>query len=333
MSVRMTILGMGQVGASIGMALADKAGEIHRMGHDRDMLFSKEAKSKNAVDKIAVNLHAAVADADIVVLALPLSEVKEVLQHIAADLREDTVVLDTCPVRQVCEQWAAELLPPGRHYLGFTPILNPKVLHKFEAGVQGAQEDLFRGGRFAISSNARVPSAAIKLATDLCGYLDAEPLFCDLLEVDGYMAPVHILPQLLAAALTNATTTRVGWDDVRKFAGRPFAQTTSSIANADKPPALASAAMTNKANVLRVFDELLAELGAMRAEIESDALDSLEDRLANAAAKRDLWWSDRLSGDWERTRRPDVDEQDTLNLMKRAFGLRRRVKDKDAEEK
>jgi len=72
-------------------------------------------------------------------LALPLDQVYETLKSIAQDMREDGLVVDTTPVKQAVEAWAKELLPPGRHYVGLTPALNPLVLDETVTGIEAAR--------------------------------------------------------------------------------------------------------------------------------------------------------------------------------------------------
>jgi prephenate dehydrogenase len=256
-----------------------------------------------------------------------------VLTLIASDLRDDAIILDTSPVRQANEEWVKKLLRPGLHYLGFTPILNPDVLHDLEGGVQGARPDIFVGGKVAISVNPRVPPEAIKFATDLIGYIKAEPMYVEIAEIDGFMAPVHILPQILSAALMKAVVERTGWEDVRRFAGRPFAQVSSSISNADVPASIASASVLNKTNVLRVLDGLCEELEEIRVEIEDEKLPDLQKRLHIAMQARLDWWASRQTGNWDQARAPGLDEQDAKDarLLRRAFGIRRKGKGKDKE--
>ena len=40
-------------------------------------------------------------------------------------------------------------------------------------------------------------------------------------------AAMHILPQLAAAALLDATVDKPGWQEARKLAGRPYAAVTA----------------------------------------------------------------------------------------------------------
>jgi prephenate dehydrogenase len=63
------------------------------------------AEKMGAVDRVSINLISAVSDADVIILALPIDQVRETITSIAQDLKESAVILDTSPVRK--------LLSPG----------------------------------------------------------------------------------------------------------------------------------------------------------------------------------------------------------------------------
>jgi prephenate dehydrogenase len=177
-----------------------------------------------ALDKSPFSIPNAVADADIVLLAVQMDAVRDLLALIAPELKSGAVVLDTAPVRADALAWASEIMSKERYYVGFTPLISALYLEENSGDTAAAKADLFREGMFAITAPNSTVDAAIKLATDLAGILGAGVLFADVLEIDSYMAATHQLPQLLAAALANVTVSRPGWSEGRKFAGRAFAQ-------------------------------------------------------------------------------------------------------------
>jgi len=128
MSVRITIIGLGQIGGSFGLALADQKELFLRVGHDKEPEVARLAQKLGAVDQVSINLPASVRDSDVILLALPIDQIRETIEIIAPDLKEDVVVLDTAPVKEVVTAWAKELLPTGRYYVGLTPVLNPSYL-------------------------------------------------------------------------------------------------------------------------------------------------------------------------------------------------------------
>ena len=298
MTINITIIGTGQIGASIGLALGEQKDMFVRVGHDKDMRVANRAKDMGALDKVAANLPNSVVDASIVILALPLDQIQETLKYIAADLQEEVVVMDTAPVKHEVIQWARELLPPKRYYIGLAPVINPAYLESAGSGVEAAHADLFKKGLMAIISPQGVPSDAIKLATDFSHLLGAEHLFIDPMELDSMMSAIHILPQLMAAILLNTTVGQPGWYESRKLAGRPYAAVTSAVAQFDDAQALSTQAIASNEHLVRWIDTLMENLYTLRQQLASKEADKVLESLAKANVGREKWLAERGAGNW-----------------------------------
>ncbi|MBI5840990.1 MAG: prephenate dehydrogenase [Chloroflexi bacterium] len=308
MAVQITIIGMGQIGASIGLALGQYKDAILRVGHDKKVEVEREAQKKGAVDKAEHNLPSAVKDAKLVVLCVPISQVRETLEFIAPDLQEGTIVLDTAPVKTEVMKWAKELLPEGRYYVGLVPAINPDLLHNLRFGLEAAQADLFSKGLFVIDAPYGTPGEVMTLAADFVRLLGAAPLLADMAESDGLMARTHLLPQLVAAAFLNATIDQPGWQEARKVAGRAYATLTAGLAYNDEIDSLRMAALHNRANVVHALDVMMASLRGLRDDIEKGDDDGVAERLEAALVGRQRWMDERMSADWMEARRelPDI---------------------------
>lgn len=302
------IVGLGQIGSSIGLALAQHSEKFHRVGHTRDYKKGEEAKKTGVVDEVSADLVKASREADIVVLALPLDVVQDGIELVAADLKEGAVVLDCSPARQAGSDWAVKLIPKGRDYIGFTPVLNPESLLATYGGAAEAHEYLFQNGMFAITSPVTASSNGLKAASDLAAHLGAAPLFADTVEIDSYMSSVHVLPQLLAACVTNITVDRPGWGEKQKITGRPYAQLTNLISSLDRASAVALSARLNKEHVLRSLDELILELQAMRTELASEETSGFDARMQRAGESQERWWEERREAKWLREGSDGMDE-------------------------
>jgi prephenate dehydrogenase len=324
MSVRITIIGLGQIGGSFGLALADHKELFLRVGHDKEPEVSRLAQKLGAVDQVSINLPASVRDSDVILLALPIDQIRETIEIIAPDLKEDVVLLDTAPVKEVVTAWAKELLPTGRYYVGLTPVLNPSYLLLPDSGIAAARADLFRGGVMGIVAPPRTPSEAIKLAADLTRIVGATGMFFDPVEIDSMMAATHILPQLVSAAILNSTVDQPGWHEARKIAGRAYASVTSPSVQFIGPKTLSSSAMLNRENVLRVMDGMIATLQALRGDIEHQDPLSLQTRLERARDGRQLWWSQRQSANWEEEAGAAPQISTGSEMFGRLLGIRRR---------
>ena len=128
MTVQITIVGLGQIGTSIGLALADHQEIVYRVGHDREISIAKYAQKMGALDKTKINLPSAVEDADLVILSLPMDQIHEMLSVIAPELKPGAVVMDTGPLKEVVAGWALEILPEEPLLLKMPLVRNKNLL-------------------------------------------------------------------------------------------------------------------------------------------------------------------------------------------------------------
>lgn len=320
MTVQITIIGTGLIGASMGLALGEHKDMFYRIGHDKDFRVANRAKDKGAFDRVDINLPNSVVDSGIIVLATPLDQIRETLKYIAPDLREEAVVMDTAPVKGQVIQWMKELLPPNRHYVGLAPVINPAYLDTPGTGVEAAKPDLFKDGLMAILSPQGVPSEAIKLATDYSQLLGAEHLFMDPVELDSMMAATHILPQLLAATLLNTTVDQPGWYEARKLAGRPYAAVTSPMAQLGEASSLSSQAVSAQEQLVRWIDLLMENLYTIRQKISTRDAETLLQEINRAALGREKWIRERTTANWAATETaPGVEIPSSKQVFSRMF--------------
>ncbi len=89
---RITIIGLGVTGASLGLGLQKEAGNFEIVGHDKDPQVGQEARRQGAVERVEWNLHRACDKADLIMLAVPLSELPDLFNHLRPDLKPETLI-------------------------------------------------------------------------------------------------------------------------------------------------------------------------------------------------------------------------------------------------
>jgi len=298
MEGRVTIVGLGCVGSSIGLALREQEPDLEVVGHDVESDHARQAARMGVVNKTDWNLPAACEGAGLVILALPLPGVRETLEVLGPHLEEGCVLTDTAPIKMPVLEWARQHLPQHVRFVTGVPLPGPEVsVGEPLVGPEAARADLFEDGLYCVTPDNDTDPEAVTALLGLARALGAHPLFLDPLEYDGLQAGVGDLPALVAMAVLRATVDSPGWLEMRKVAGYDFAALTSP-AVAD-PAALRETALLNKENLLRRLDMLLEELGRIRGWLQERDEEALQQAYAQAAQGRARWLQERAEGTWE----------------------------------
>jgi len=251
---RIAIVGLGQVGGSIGLALG-RTGAWHRTGHDASAATARRALAMGAVDEVALSLEAACADAQVVVLAVPVDVLPALVGRAAAAAPRGATLVDTGSTRSGVTAALRAAARAGIRACGGHPLAGSEG-----RGLRAARADLFDGAPFVLlPTGGGVPRLARALVRDV----GADALVADPRVHDAALARTSHLPYLLARALA-----RVGGPAARRrLAGPGFAGATR-LAKSDPRMALAYV-RANRANVRAAWKELLRqverELRALRA--------------------------------------------------------------------
>lgn len=322
--MQITIVGLGTIGASAGLALRRYQDKLTVVGHDRDPGAAGQAKKLGAVDRTDWNLVGAVSGADRVLLALPASEIRDTLKFIAQDLKPGCVIVDTADIKAPVMAWATELLPAGVHFVGGHPV----VLVDPE-GNEAARADLFERKLFCLTADRTTHDGAVHLAADLVEALGAQPFFLDPVEHDGMAAAVEHLPVVLAGALMAAASRSASWQDMRKLAGAQFFTGTQVMARTGKDAA--AGLIANRESLLRWIETLMAELAAWQAQLQAGEEDDLAARLEEGLLTGRRWVSAYERGVWDEV---PVTEAPTMGRsMRELFMGRMRLPGEKAKRK
>ena len=316
MPVQITIIGLGQIGASMGLALAAHKELVVTVGHDKDYSVEQRAKKNGVVNTTNHNLPSSVENADMVILALPVHEIRDTFTYIAQDIKKDAVIVETSPIKAEVAKWAKELLPETVYYVGLAPAIGTNYLDLKESGLDSAKADLFAKSIFLLSAPSGTPGNAVKLVSDFVGLLGGTAMMTDLLESDGLMTSAHLLPGLVSAALLNATTNQPGWQETRKVASRGYFSSTSAL-EFETAESIAALSVQNRENVIRALNTLMNALLDLRDDLENKDDESLKRHLQSAQAGRLNWLEDHGRADWNRA---PVEKVEKVSIMESLLG-------------
>jgi len=267
---RVTIIGLGLIGGSIGLGLrrwaeanrVDGKPALEITGFDSDITQQQYAQKIKAVDRTAWDLGKAVTDADLVIIATPVSAMRETLMAIAPKLQACTTVTDTGSTKAQVLRWADEILPADVAFIGGHPMAGKTQ------SIEGAEAELFKGATWCLAPSVRAGEEAVRTVLGLVAALDAEPFFVDPTEHDAFVAGVSHLPFVLSAALMRTVSTDPSWRDMKGLTAGGF-RDVSRLA-AGSPAMHRDILITNREAVTRWIDATISTLHGLRTDLQSE---------------------------------------------------------------
>lgn len=298
---RITIIGLGLIGGSIGLGLrrwAETNGTggkpaLEVIGFDTDLDQQGYAQKLKAVDRAAWDLAKAVQGADIVVLATPVAAMEESLGAIAPHLKPGATVTDTGSTKADVLRWADAILPREVAFVGGHPMAGKTQ------SIEGAEADLFKGATWCVAPSVRAGDEAIRTVLGMIAALGAEPFFVDPTEHDAFVAGVSHLPFVLSAALMRTVGRDPSWRDMKGLTAGGF-RDVSRLA-AGSPDMHRDILLTNREAVTRWIDAYLATLSDLRASLQREPEQAAPELTAFLTEARDARaeWSTQTTREGE----------------------------------
>ena len=103
---RITIVGMGLIGSSLGMALKKAQIPAEIVGTDRDRGIARRAQQAGASDKTETNPISAIRGSKMVILATPVGGIRDLMELFGPELEEGCIVTDTGSTKSEILKWA-----------------------------------------------------------------------------------------------------------------------------------------------------------------------------------------------------------------------------------
>ncbi len=279
---RITVIGTGLIGTSVGLALAGKKDRTYEIiGIDRDRNNSRLAKKMGAVDREVGSLEEGLTGAAVVFLTVPVMAARRLLQDMGPYLAESAIVTDTCSTKSDLMRWAAEYLPEEVHFIGGHPMAGRE-----KSGPAAATPDLFQGATWAIAPSPRASEQSVQVILGLVEAMGAIPFYIDGAEHDQWAAAVSHLPLLASVALFRMVRDSQGWEDAALIAGPGFKDMTR-LASGDATMAR-DIMVTNRDAIVHWLGRFEAELDKIRTALDAGD-DSIFDIFASTQLDRDVY--------------------------------------------
>lgn len=256
---KLTIVGMGLLGGSIGMAARERKVAREVVGFSRRSSTLDLAEKLGALDLATGDLSQAVRDADLVIFCTPMSAMGWIAHQSALHLRKGCLVTDVGSVKAP----VVSLLEPifsrvGARFVGSHPMAGSE-----RSGVRAARADLFERKVCIVTPTERTHRAAKREVEAFWKLLGMKVRLLSPSAHDAIVARVSHLPHVVASALVNAICKKGGRP--LKYAGPGFRDSTRVASSS--PEMWAEICAVNRGEIGRALDDLLEELTLARRNL------------------------------------------------------------------
>lgn len=272
---KLTIIGVGLLGGSIGLGLKATSSryQITGYGYRRETL--EKAVEFGAIDGFNLDLAEAVLDADLVILCTPVGLFAEILGKLAPVLKPGTVVTDVGSTKRSVVKLATELLPESCRFIGSHPMAGSE-----KRGVEYARADLFHRALCIVTPTARSQKDAVVSVEQFWQTLGMRVVRLSPEEHDAAVSDISHVPHIVASALVAMQSQMA-----LPLAGKGFLDTTR-VASGD---ALLwrDILLDNRDNVRASLDRLQREIDLLRKLLSPSKAEALTAWLASVGQRRD----------------------------------------------
>ena len=193
------IMGLGLIGGSIALALKESLkDDVTVTAFDCQMTTIEYARQCTPIDFVTDDYIAAVKDADLVILAVPVLQMIPLAQTIMPHLKEDAVLTDVGSTKSAICREMKPILREDVSFVAGHPMAGIEL-----SGIAAAKVDLFDNKFYIISPETAKNDASVQLVEAMVRAIGARPTTLDLMHHDSCVAVISHVPHVAAAGLVN----------------------------------------------------------------------------------------------------------------------------------
>lgn len=271
---KVTIVGVGLMGGSMGMAIRK-----HRQAKEVVGLSPKEASLEQAIKLQAIDVGQtdvakAIQNADLVILATPVESIIKLLPTINKHLKRGAIITDLGSTKAEIIEAAKKLLSFPQFFIGSHPMVGSE-----KQGVENASADLFEGATCMMTPTKDTHPHAVKRIHQLWTKLGAKVKQLDPDIHDEVLAYVSHLPHMLSFGLISAVPEKY-------LEHAPQSLKDMTRISASSPQMWHDICLSNSHHVVKSMDETINYLSTIRQAIVQKNSKTLIDFFTAANDKR-----------------------------------------------
>jgi prephenate dehydrogenase len=265
---RVSIIGLGLIGGSWGLALEERGVKARRVGADRPEVLER-ALAAGVVDEGSADPMAAVRGADLIILATPVGMILDLLPQLKGVASPRALITDVGSTKRLICQRAREIFGDAPLFLGGHPLAG-----KERSGLKHASTALFVGARYVLTPLLpnHLADERVKAFSALVEKLGAKPFVTEASTHDRAMAFLSHLPQLVSTGLASMIAEQgaedflplelaaSGFRDVSRLAESPY-------------NLWRDICLTNIENIQSALESLIEKMEAMKLHLSDRELE------------------------------------------------------------
>ena len=260
---KMTIIGVGLLGASLAKACKERdlVEEVAGYGRNRENL--EKARALKIIDYCPADLAEAVKDADLIVLCTPVTTIIPLIQNMIARIRPGALITDVGSVKEPIVKEAEKLVPKGVFFVGSHPIAGGE-----NSGLEASTANLYQGAKCIVTPTDKTNNSALEKISALWQAVGMQIINLSAEEHDFVFGAVSHLPHIVVYALMNTLGSLRTQDnrEVTAFSGAGLKDITR-IASSD-PVMWRDICLSNRNHSLDLIDRFQNKLDEIRSTIE-----------------------------------------------------------------
>jgi len=280
MKLKVTIVGLGLIGGSLGMAIRKK--KLARViGLTRDKSKAALAVKMKAFDYASTNIRGIIQEADIIFICYPMHLIVPEIQRIIQFVKPGAIITDVGSSKAVIVKEAERLMRKDVYFVGGHPMAG-----KEKAGLENAESGLLEGANYILTRTPKTNVKALNVLKGLISKIGAKVTVLDPAVHDSIVAGISHMPMAVAAALVDSVSGAGKLsDELSRFAASGFRDTTR-IASGD-PQLGTDMFTTNKKAVLDSLGAFKKSLSEIEKLIKEGDPAKIHEKLSNIRNFRD----------------------------------------------
>ena len=278
---KVAIIGLGLIGCSWVKALRQTGNVGSISGYDRNLDSMQQALQVGLIDDYSLEVSDVVANADLVILSVPILAVGTVLEQIKTSIDENTILTDVGSVKGCVSKDVSSVL--GKNFDRF--VLGHPIAGSERSGVAAADENLFKHHKIILTPEQRTCERALDLVSDAWQVTGAVVELMSVQHHDEVLAATSHLPHLLAYSLVDTLANNHENKDIFNYAAGGFRDFTRIASSS--PIMWRDIFVGNKDEVLKALDLFTADLQQLREVVANEDKTQMMGTFTRAKAARD----------------------------------------------